>query len=584
MEWHYSTDRNVLNLVALLKAHEVKKIVASPGGTDGCLIASLQQDNYFEMYSCVDERSAAYMACGIAAESGEVVAIICTEATASRNYYPGLTEAYHRRLPILAITCMHGYEYIGNLEPQVIDRSISPIDTFKYKVHLPEIKDNRDVDQSVILINKAILELKRHGDGPVHIDMPWPGGEYNFSEEKLPDVRVLHRFYNSDVIPELPVGKIAIYCGVHIKWDNALIHAVEIFCSKYDCVVFGGPTNGYNGKYSIPTALLFVSRYKAEVFDGLDLIIHMGEEPDDYNAKNGLIGKMKEVWRVSPDGEIRDMFGKLTNVFEMEEIQFFCKYIDEGSQGNDLFLNKCRNYLDIIYDELPEVPFSNIYIASRIEANLPEKCVLHLGVSNTLRAWSLFEPPHSVSVNANLGCRGIDGSVSAVVGASLVNKNKLYYAVVGDLTFFYDMNAIGNRHIGGNLRLIIINNGGGSIFRISDYSKNILGVENVSKYIAAAGHFGDKSPLLVKHYAEDLGFEYLCASNKNELELACDRLLLPELTDKPMLLEVFTEDSNEDIAFSAVNSISNERWKKVAKSILGNEGTNAVKKFLRKRT
>ena len=104
MDFHYTSERNVQIVLALLKANNIKKVVASPGATNESIVASMQYDPYFEMYSCVDERSAAYMACGLAAESGEIVVLSCTGATSSRNYLPGLTEAYYRKLPILAIT------------------------------------------------------------------------------------------------------------------------------------------------------------------------------------------------------------------------------------------------------------------------------------------------------------------------------------------------------------------------------------------------------------------------------------------------------------------------------------------------
>src|SRR5690554_3171373 len=140
----YTDDRNVQILVALLKAHGIRKIVASPGTTNMALVGSCQHDPWFEMYSCVDERSAAYMACGLAEESQEPVVLTCTGATASRNYFPGLTEAYYRKLPILAVTFFVGYHGIGNLVPQVIDRSISPKDTMRLKVELPSAKDEAD--------------------------------------------------------------------------------------------------------------------------------------------------------------------------------------------------------------------------------------------------------------------------------------------------------------------------------------------------------------------------------------------------------------------------------------------------------
>lgn len=131
MDFYYSSNENVQILVALLKAHGIKRVIASPGTTNLELMVSLQHDDFFEMYSCVDERSAAYMACGLATETNEPVVITCTEATASRDYYPGLTEAFHRKLPILAVTGLHDYKYIGQLEPQVIDRRVSPLEDRK---------------------------------------------------------------------------------------------------------------------------------------------------------------------------------------------------------------------------------------------------------------------------------------------------------------------------------------------------------------------------------------------------------------------------------------------------------------------
>lgn len=139
----YSNDKNALILLALMKAHNIRKVIASPGTTNIAIVGSMQHDEYFEMYSCVDERSACYMACGLSAESGEPVAIVCTGATASRNYFPGLTEAYYRKLPILVIAGSHGEEKIGHLHSQVIDRTQSPKDTVRYSAFINKTKDKK---------------------------------------------------------------------------------------------------------------------------------------------------------------------------------------------------------------------------------------------------------------------------------------------------------------------------------------------------------------------------------------------------------------------------------------------------------
>ena len=122
MATYYTDERNAQILIALMKEHGIKKVIASPGGTNIGVVASLQHDPYFDIFSCVDERSAAYMACGMAAESGEPVALSCTGATASRNYVPALTEAFYRKLPILAITSSHPNCDIGHHIAQVTDR------------------------------------------------------------------------------------------------------------------------------------------------------------------------------------------------------------------------------------------------------------------------------------------------------------------------------------------------------------------------------------------------------------------------------------------------------------------------------
>ena len=124
----YTSERSVQILISLLKQHGIKKVVASPGTTNITLVASLQQDDWFNMYSSVDERSAAYIACGMAAESGEPVVLTCTGATASRNYLPGLTEAYYRKLPVLVVTFAPDRNEIGHLLPQMLDRQIVPKD------------------------------------------------------------------------------------------------------------------------------------------------------------------------------------------------------------------------------------------------------------------------------------------------------------------------------------------------------------------------------------------------------------------------------------------------------------------------
>lgn len=141
---HYTNERNVQIVIALLKAHGIHRVIASPGTTNMTFVVSIENDPWFQIWSSVDERSAAYLACGMAAETGEPVVISCTGATASRNYMPGLTEAYYRKLPVLAITSTRGNHQVGHLIDQQIDRRNLPNDIAMESVTIPMVKDKED--------------------------------------------------------------------------------------------------------------------------------------------------------------------------------------------------------------------------------------------------------------------------------------------------------------------------------------------------------------------------------------------------------------------------------------------------------
>lgn len=172
---------------------------------------------------------------------------------------------------------------------------------------------------------------------------------------------------------------------------------------------------------------------------------------------------------------------------------------------------------------------------------------MHLGILSPLRSWGYFKFPSSVEVYCNQGGFGIDGNMSSMIGASLVSPKKLFFAAVGDLSFFYDMNVLGNRHIGSNVRILLVNNALGAEFHLFKQI-NCTKVNGIERYISAGGHFGQKSPDLVRHYAKDLGFEYLTASNKDEFLSVYERFVTPEITEKPMVFEVFTKVDDENQA------------------------------------
>lgn len=581
-EKFYTTERNVQIVLSLLKANGIKKIIASPGTTNYTLVGSVQNDPYFEVYSSVDERSAAYMACGMAAESGEPVVLSCTGATASRDYYPGMTEAFYRKLPVLAITSHQGADRIGQLVPQIIDRRNCPYDIAKYSVELPIIKDDRDESYVTMEANKAILELRRNGGGPVHINLITTYSR-DFSVRELSPVRAMRRFQAWEELPEMPKGKIAVYVGSHNRFSEKQAQAIDRFCATHDALVICDHTSGYYGKYKLLPTLVQLQANAVSPFPMLDLMIHIGEVSAATFA--GTI-PTKEIWRVSEDGELRDPFKKLTTVFQMSEESFFLHYSKEGEKHHE-FIDHCKELFDSIYAGIPELPFSNIWMAMQLSSRLPKGSLFHMGVSNTRRSWNMFHLPEGVESACNVGCCGIDGCVSSLIGASLINPNRLCFGVVGDLTFFYDLNSLGNHHIGKNLRLMLINNGVGAEFRLSIHPCSAFG-EDANRYMAAGGHFGNKSHELVKHYAEDLGFHYLSANSKEEFLEALKEFASPELSGKSMILEVFTRHEDESEALARMSNIevdavvkAKASLKNAVKSMLSDEAKAMIKKVIK---
>lgn len=574
----YTSERNNQMVIGLLKYHGIKKVVASPGATNVSFVASIQQDDFFEIYSSVDERSAAYIACGLSEESGEPVILSCTGATASRNYFPGLTEAYYRKLPVLAITSTMPIGRVGHNIPQVIDRSVVSNDIVKASYQIPMIKDDEDEWLCSVRINEAILELKHNTAGPVHLNLETLQAG-TFDVDELPLFRPIDRIENIKSFPKLDKKKIVIFVGTHTRWDKNLTESVDLFCRKYDAVVIGDHTSNYRGAFMISASLITNQKYKNKDITDIDILIYIG------NISGSYLGiEPKEVWRVNPDGKICDTYKALRYVFEFDEKTFFEQY-NLTKEGNSTVNYKTweKEYEKLI-NRIPELPFSNLWIAQKISNTLPKDSILHLGILNSLRSWNFFRIPESVQVYSNTGGFGIDGCISTILGASLAAPEKIIYGVLGDLAFFYDMNALGNRHFPNNVRLLIINNGRGQEFRNYGHRASQFG-QDTDKYIAAAGHYGDKSQLLIKNYVENLGFKYLAAANKAEFMSQVHEFLSPVMVNSSIVFEVFTDSSDETEALKRIITIEEQSVgdsaKQLVKNMIGDTGVKTIKKLLK---
>ncbi len=559
MNKFYTDEVNAQIVIALLKANGIRKIVASPGTTNIPITGSVQNDPFFEVYSSVDERSAAYMACGLAHASGEPVVLTCTGATASRNYLPGMTEAFYRKLPVIAITSTASLIECGHLLPQCIDRSVIPCDVANISIALPPVKDREDFWDCEIKANQAILEATRSGGGPVHINLVTSYMK-TFNTRTLPEVRAIRRFEYHDALPELDVAKkIAVFIGAHAAFSEEQIKSLELFAKTHNAVFFCDHTSSYKGYAKIVGSLPASQKlHENPIYPRLkpELIIHIGEISGDYPSQGFLTTSEAPVWRISQDGELRDRFRNLQHVFQMREQDFFNRCSVNKEPIEPVYLTAWNQYTDGLRTRIPDVPFSNTWIAEKISRRLPQNSIIHFGILNSLRNWNLYNIAESISSACNVGGFGIDGCVSTLFGSALADTKKLNFGIIGDLAFFYDLNSIGNRHIPKNLRILMINNGGGCEFELSTHFGSQFG-EQTGDFISAGGHFGSKSSLLIKHYAENLGFKYLTANSKETFMDVAEIFVSESDEWQPIVFECFTNFEDESLALELMSSIDN---------------------------
>lgn len=548
----YTNEENVQIVISLLKQNNIRKVIVSPGATNITFVGSIQHDDFFDIYSCVDERSAAYLAVGMAAETGEIVAINCTGATSSRNWMPALTEAFYRKLPILAISSSQLPSKEGQLVAQVTNRHTPPPDTVVKSFQIDMIKDNDDRNDAIVKANSAISYLRKNGGGPVHINLI-TNYSRDYSVAQLPVARKISVIDEELNIPELPKnGRIAISIGSHFKFDEETSDLIEKFCEENNAVVICDHTSGYYGKYRVNLSIILEQKYISTSLHKIGLLIHIGEVSGDYYSLYKLWPQ--EVWRVNEDGEIRDFYHKLSHVFQMSPKKFLKNVVKNDKSKSLSYFDECFKECSEMMSKVPELPFSNLWIASQLSKLIPNNSSVHFGILNTLRSWNYFSLPDTVETNSNVGGFGIDGILSTVVGASISNPQRLFFCIIGDLSFFYDMNVVGNRHIGNNLRIMLINNGRGQEFRNYSHPGNKFGKES-DLYMAAAWHYGNKSQMLVKGMAESLGYKYLCANDKTSYLKAQEKFVAANC-NTPIIFEVFTDTKDESDALDTIVNIN----------------------------
>lgn len=541
----YSDKKNILQLVALLRAHEIRNVVLCPGSRNTPIIHTLANHPYFTCYSVTDERSAGFFALGLALSGGRPAAVCCTSGTALLNLHPAVAEAFYQQVPLVVISADRPASWIGQMDGQTLPQPNVFGPLVKSSVNLPEIHTSEEEWYCNRLVNEALLELNHHGKGPVHINVPISEPLFQFTAEDLPDVRVITRYQGLNVYDRQYDDLITRLNGytkrMMVVGQMNLIYLFERKICKLLYKHFAWLTE-HTGNQTVPgipvknfDAIIYALPEEEQAKLVPDLLITYGGHVVSKRLKQ-LLRKHppKEHWHVAADGQVADTFCSLTTVIEMDPFEFLEKiaYLLENKPCE---YPKRWEQLSKQMAE-PDFAFSEMAAIGKVLKALPTDAVLHLANSSTVRYAQLFQIPDSVEVCCNRGTSGIEGSLSTALGYAWAS-DKLNFVLIGDLSFFYDMNALWCNHLRGNLRIMLLNNGGGEIFQ----SLPGLKMEARTHRFVTALH-----QTKAEGWAQERGFDYTAVHTMEELDAALSDFMQADQQGNPKFMEVFT-DKAEDI-------------------------------------
>lgn len=525
-------------LVAFLKKYGIKKIVLSSGSRNIPFISAVEVDEDFECFSVVDERNAAFFGMGLAQESKELVAIACTSGTAVSNYVSGVSEAFYSNVPLVVITFDRSPYVLNQLETQKIDQ-MSLFDSItKKNINLPVIKDEEDVWYCQRILNEAFIALKNHGGGPIHINVPLIGDANDMMEDGqhkygINDIKFIDYYDNhssfEDIYTAFKGNNILFVLGQDIVLREEEKSVIREFVEKYNIPVLTDSLSNFKSSKNINASRVIKGLNSKTIQKYLpDIVITYGlnfqERTKDLLKANA---RTFDHWVVCEDGIIRDCFKSQTKIIH-EKITDFCKQIMIKVDAYDTKYYEKWKKLDE-HAILPELPYSNFSVIGSFLKVIPNDSLLHLSILNATRLAQFFEIDESVRVYSNVNTFGIDGNLPTFLGQAYCTKD-LSFIIVGDLSFFYAMNALQIRHIKNNVRILVVNNFGGGEFYISP---------GASKNKTIDLHIGAKHTINAEGWAKSAGFKYLSVRNENELNEKLETFV--SASDKSIVLEAFTE-------------------------------------------
>ena len=533
----FSSKENVNILTALLAAHGVRHAVVCPGSRNSAIVHNLNECHEIECYGVTDERSAGFYALGMAQALQQPVVVCVTSGTALLNLNPAVAEAYYQHVPIVVVSADRPPQWIDQLDGQTLPQPDALGRFVKKAISLPEPKDDEERWYCNRLVNEALLETRHHGKGPVHINVPISEPLFEYTVKKLPEERSI--------------------CLLNPRSNKSLISvecAGQFFRSKKPMVIIGQMSADDilpEDLHSISLCAVVLNESLSvgkggEHFDEVlcavgdnpeyqpDFVIYLGDTMVSKRIKKWMRGlKKANIWAVAEDGVIRDTSMNLYGLIEGHPADVLKDLVEtvgiKTIKSTQAFTSLWEKALEKIdnHAEAYEPEYSQMAAVKYFEGAMmyAEDDYIHYGNSTAVRLANIYANHY---VYCNRGVNGIEGSLSTAAGFSCVVDENVY-CVIGDLSFFYDQNALWNQNLRGNLRILLMNNGKGVIFNM------LPGLEQSparDKYVAAEHHANAEG------ICQQNAVTYRQAKDMQQMQEGIDWLTATE-SERPLLLEVF---------------------------------------------
>ncbi len=542
-----SDKKSVALLAEIFTYKGLKDIVISPGSRNAPIILAFVQDPKIKAISIVDERSAAFFALGMAQQTKKTVAIACTSGSAALNYAPAIAEAYYQKIPLLILTADRPVDMIDQGDGQTIRQKNVYANYIKKSFELSEEIDTEDeFSQMVNVINEAI-DLSMFPDcGPVHINLPFSEPIYNQVENFNFDISVTYPEVEDKILPVETIEKFAKRWN---QYDKKLLIAG---------MMDGNPQlQQLLKKITIDPSVVILTETTSNLKDDcacpcIDKVVHTISEEEEKNFKPELLvtfggpvvskmvkafirkNKPIEHWNIDTVDFNMNTYQSLTDGIALEPQVFFEQLLPlvetKESNYHETWTNRDQRSEKRHQEYLSKCDYSDLKVFEFLLNNIPAGSDLQMGNSTPVRYVQLFKPVQKFAYYSNRGTSGIDGTVSTAAGACYATV-KPTTLIVGDLAFFYDSNALMNQHLNQNLRIIIINNSGGGIFRF------IPGPDTTDQL---EEFFEVNHEWKAEYIAKNFDVPYYSACNQKELEEVLPQFYKPQKDKRPAILEIIT--------------------------------------------